>query len=92
MKLQDIRNMDKDDFLGILGLESKHSFTNQLLGTLGTFGIGLLVGAGVALLLAPKAGSELRHDLRAKLHRDGKDTVVNDSEAAGTGEAAGRHA
>jgi hypothetical protein len=92
MKLQDIRNMDKDDFLGILGLESKHSFTNQLLGTLGTFGIGLLVGAGVALLLAPKAGSELRHDLRAKLHRDGKDTVVNDSEPAGTGEAAGRHA
>ena len=69
MKLQDIRNMDKDDFLGLLGLESKHSFTNRLLGNLGTFGIGLLVGAGVALLLAPKAGSDLRQDLRAKLHR-----------------------
>jgi len=72
MRLHHIRNMDKDDFLGLLGLQTKHSFTNQLLGTLGTFGIGLLVGAGVALLLAPKAGSELRHDLRAKLHRDGK--------------------
>ena len=92
MKLQDIKNMDKDDFLGILGLQTKHSFTNQLLGTLGTFGIGLLVGAGVALLLAPKAGSELRHDLRAKLHRDGKSADPYRTETTGVGEAAGRHA
>ena len=92
MKLQDIKNMDKDDYLGILGLETKHSFANQLLGTLGTFGIGLLVGAGVALILAPKAGSELRHELRAKLHRDGKGTVANATEATGADEAAGRQA
>jgi hypothetical protein len=71
MKLRDIRNLDRDDFLGLLGLESKHSLTNRFLGTLGTFGIGLLVGAGVALLLAPKPGRELRHDLRAKLHGGG---------------------
>ena len=92
MKLQDIKDMDKDDFLGILGLQTKDSFTNQLLGTLGTFGIGLLVGAGVALLLAPKAGSELRHDLRAKLHRDGKHVDANGTEATAAGEAVGRHA
>ncbi len=92
MKLQDLKNMDKDDFLGILGLETKHSFTNQLLGTLGTFGIGLLVGAGVALLLAPKAGSELRHDLRAKLHRDCKDAEAKGADAAEGGEAAGQQA
>jgi hypothetical protein len=90
MKLQDIRNMDKDDYLGLLGLETKHSLTNRLLGTLGTFGIGLLVGAGVALLLAPKAGSELRQDLRAKLRRNGKDTAANRSEAAGADESADR--
>jgi hypothetical protein len=92
MKLQDIRNMDKDDFLGILGLETKHSFTNQLLGTLGTFGIGLLVGAGVALLLAPKAGSELRQDIRAKMHCDGKSVDSNCCEAKATGEGAGQQA
>lgn len=91
MKLQDIKDMDKDDFLGILGLQTKHSFTNQLLGTLGTFGVGLLVGAGVALLLAPKAGGELRHDLRAKLHRGGKADAAA-AEATGAGEAADRHA
>jgi hypothetical protein len=77
MKLQDIRSMDKNDFLGILGLETKHSLAQRLLGTLGTFGIGLLVGAGVALLLAPKSGSEVRHDLRARLHRDGKANGAN---------------
>jgi hypothetical protein len=71
MKLQDLRDMDKDDFLGMIGLQSKRTFTSEMLGTLGTFGIGLLVGAGVALLLAPKPGRELRHDIRAKI-RHGK--------------------
>jgi hypothetical protein len=82
MNLQDIRNMDKNDYLGLLGLETKHTLTNRLLGTLGTFGIGLLVGAGVALLLAPKAGSDLRHDLRAKLHRDGKAAAAAEGDEA----------
>lgn len=67
MKLQDLKNFDKDDVLGLLGLQSKQSDAGALLGTLGTFGVGLLVGAGMALLLAPKAGSELRQDLRAKM-------------------------
>jgi hypothetical protein len=81
MKLHDIRNMDKDDFLGLLGLETKHSFTHRLLGSLGTFGIGLLVGVGAALLLAPKTGTDLRRDLRAKLHGDCKDAAANESGA-----------
>jgi hypothetical protein len=93
MNLQDIRDMDKDDYLGILGLRTKRSFTNQLLGTLGTFGAGLLVGAGVALLLAPKAGSVLRHDLRAKFHPDGKRTDAKGAaEATAADQAAGRPA
>ena len=36
-------------------------------GALGTFGVGLLVGAGVALMLAPKPGRELRGDIRRRL-------------------------
>ncbi len=85
MKLQDLRNMDKDDFLGLFGLETKRSFTRELLGSLGTFGIGLLVGAGVGLLLAPKAGRELRHDLRTKMRRRGNGAQVG-QEAAGDSE------
>jgi gas vesicle protein len=76
MKMQDLKDMDRDDFLGMIGLQSKRSFTGELLGTLGTFGIGLLVGAGVALLLAPKPGRDLRHDIRAKLH-NGKATGLD---------------
>jgi YtxH-like protein len=71
MRLHDLKDMDKDDFLGLIGLQTKRSLTSELLGTLGTFGVGLLVGAGVALLLAPKPGRELRHDIRAKI-RPGK--------------------
>jgi hypothetical protein len=88
MKLQDITNLDKDDFLGLLGLQTKHPLTHRMAGTLGTFGIGLLVGAGVALLLAPKPGSELRHDLRSKLHCGCKDCEDDESQEAGDGKAA----
>jgi len=83
MKLQDITNMDKDDVLGMLGLEARRSQSNRLLTTLGTFGIGLLVGAGVGLLLAPKAGSDLRQTLRAKLRRDGNGEAVGASGSDG---------
>jgi hypothetical protein len=86
MKLQDITNMDKDDVLGMLGLEARRSHGSRMLTTLGTFGIGLLVGAGVALLLAPKTGMALRQDLRAKLRRDDKREAAgaNSSDGAAT--------
>jgi hypothetical protein len=92
MKMQDIKNIDRNDVLGVLGLEARRSDTSRVLKTLGTFGIGLIVGAGVALLLAPKAGSELRQNLRAKLRRDGKagaDTLAGNG-SAGVGAGAGR--
>jgi hypothetical protein len=73
MKMQDIKNMDKDDLLGLLGLETKGSDTAAALKMLGTFGVGLLVGAGVALLLAPKPGRELRQELRSRLRRNAGD-------------------
>lgn len=69
MNLKDIRNMDKDDVLAMLGLETKSSTGAWLAGTLGTFGIGLLIGAGIGLMLAPKPGRQLREDIRDKLRR-----------------------
>jgi hypothetical protein len=75
MNLKDIRNMDKDDLLGLMGLETKSSTGAWLAGTLGTFGIGLLVGAGIALILAPKPGRELREDIREKLRRAPNDAA-----------------
>jgi hypothetical protein len=91
MKMQDIKHMDKDDLLGILGLEARRSDTSRVLKALGTFGIGLVVGAGVALLLAPKPGSELRQDLRTKFRRDRTDDgdAVTGNGSVGTGGGAG---
>ena len=69
MNLKDVRNLDKDELLGLLGLERKSSPGAGLATALGTFGVGLLVGAGIALILAPKPGRELRQDLRDRLRR-----------------------
>jgi hypothetical protein len=80
MKMQDLKTMDKDELLGLLGLETKSSATTAVMKALGTFGVGLLVGAGVALLLAPKAGRELRQDLRTRLGHDDDGLPSSDGE------------
>jgi gas vesicle protein len=80
MNLKDLKNLDKDEILGMLGLETKQSTSGWVAGTLTTFGIGMLVGAGVALMLAPKAGRELRGDIRERLRRAPDDL----SEAVGS--------
>jgi hypothetical protein len=69
MTFKNLRNLDKDEILGLLGLETKSSTASWLGGALGMFGIGLLVGAGVALMLAPKAGRDLRGDIKSRLRR-----------------------
>ena len=86
MKLHDLKDMDKNDLLGILGLETKPSDAARLLAAIGTFGVGLLVGAGVALLLAPKPGRELREELLARMRADKPEgDVANGAAADGTG-------
>jgi hypothetical protein len=67
MNLKDVRNLDRDDLLSLLGLETKPSPGAGLAAALGTFGVGLLVGAGIALVLAPKPGRELRQEVRDRL-------------------------
>ena len=69
MKLNDIRDLSKEDILSALGLASKPTTTERLLGTLSIFGVGLLVGAGVALLVAPKSGQALREDLGERFRK-----------------------
>ena len=70
MKLANLKNLDRDDVLGALGLSTRPNTTGQLMEALATFGVGLLVGAGVALLLTPKPGRELRQQLRTRISPD----------------------
>jgi gas vesicle protein len=43
------------------------------MGVIGTLLLGAAIGAGVALLMAPKSGAELREDLRSRADRVGDD-------------------
>ena len=68
-RLSDLRGLSKADVLAAIGLATKPSASQRILGTLSIFGIGLLVGAGTALLLAPKTGGELREDLGQRFRK-----------------------
>jgi hypothetical protein len=63
------KDFTKDRLLEALGLEERSSGFAVLLGVVGTFALGALVGAGVGLLSAPKPGRELRSKLRKQLGR-----------------------
>ena len=46
----------------------RNSFMDAM-GVLGTLLFGALIGAGVALMMAPKSGAELREDIKASAER-----------------------
>jgi hypothetical protein len=61
--------LDKDRLLALVGLPTQRPASKRVAQTIGTFSVGLLVGAGLGILLAPKAGRGLRHDLRGRLRQ-----------------------
>ncbi|MBF5040864.1 YtxH domain-containing protein [Aggregicoccus sp. 17bor-14] len=58
-------DFDADDVLNLIGL-AKHKPVSTGLGVTGAFLLGAAAGSIVALLLAPKPGSDLRTDVREK--------------------------
>ncbi len=64
-----ISDLDKDDVLGLVGLQTRQTTADWLVPALSAFGVGVLVGVGVGLLMAQKPGVELRSDLRSRLSR-----------------------
>lgn len=58
----------KDDILEAIGLQSKGSFDWLGHAAIG-FGVGAVVGAAVALMVAPRSGEELREELLDKGRR-----------------------
>ena len=70
-------DFNKKDILSALGLETESSFWTA---AMAGFGVGCLVGAAVAIMVAPKSGKELRSDLTDKardLISRGKEEVAN---------------
>jgi hypothetical protein len=66
-----VKALDKHAVLALVGLETKPSELGRLLRALGTLAVGLVLGTGVALLLAPRAGRELRQYLRDRMRAGG---------------------
>lgn len=64
-----MKDLTTDRILHALGLAPRPSPASVALGTAGLFALGVVVGAAVGLLAAPKSGRELREDLRYRLSR-----------------------
>jgi hypothetical protein len=58
------KDMNKEDILRALGLETKPAF--PVFGTIAIASAALLIGAGIGMILAPKPGRELRNDLNER--------------------------
>jgi gas vesicle protein len=84
-------NLDRDTLMNALNLEARRSTQSKALWTVGLVLGGAVVGAGIALLLAPKSGSELRKDLLREardLTQAAKDGVAEVSRAVVDGASA----
>ncbi len=89
MKLEDILNAlpTREELAQTLRMQATKSDTGgDMFAAFSIFGAGLLLGAGLALLFAPKPGSELRQDLADKMgevnERFGLHTNGHDQEAS----------
>lgn len=73
-----IRSLDTNDALGFIGLERRRSGFS----TVAIFGAGIAVGAGVGMILAPMAGSDLRKMILSQFTKATNDatTAVKDAE------------
>jgi hypothetical protein len=69
MTLDKMKSLDKDDFLNMLGLETRRNTVDYMVPALALFGVGLLIGTGVGLLVAPRPGRELREDIAQRLQQ-----------------------
>ena len=70
------RDTTMNDVLAAVGLQRHKAPIDYVLPALGIFGAGLLVGAGVGLMFAPKRGEELRHDMSERLRLSRREAQV----------------
>jgi hypothetical protein len=74
MRIEDILRAlpSKEDIASAVGLQARSSTTGDMLTVFAIFGTGMILGAGLALLFAPKSGHEMRHDIAEKVGEIGE--------------------
>ncbi len=75
MNIKDLKNLDKEQILRLLGLEERSTWSSWL-GNLGWMSLGILAGGVTALLLAPKSGSDLRRTVGRTFKRTAEDFMT----------------
>ena len=79
-----LRGFDLDEGLGLLGLTRKRTAARSAaVSAITFFGVGVALGTGAALLLAPASGAETRRALRGRVEGLKRD-VEQTFERAGT--------
>ena len=68
-----LRELEGDDVLERIGLERRRGMFERTLTTLGIFGAGMVIGAGVGLLVSPVAPEDVRRKIG-----EGVKTVKNE--------------
>jgi hypothetical protein len=88
MNISDLKNISKDDILAALGLETRHTTGDHLVSGLLMLGVGLAVGVGIGMLIAPKSGNDLREDLSNQYRKTvgmAHDSMTNETSSARSG-------
>lgn len=65
--LEKMKQLDKDDLLHMVGLETRRTTWTNLAPGVAALAVGLLVGTGIGLMLAPRSGRDLREDIARRL-------------------------
>ena len=60
-------NMSRDDLLCAIGLQTRRGPAGYIFTALGMFGVGMLAGAGLGMLFAPRSGREIRRELGTRV-------------------------
>lgn len=55
-----LSKISRDDVLAAVGLQTRRTAADMVLPALGLFGVGVLLGAGLGVLFAPKSGAQTR--------------------------------
>ncbi|HEX4925611.1 MAG TPA: YtxH domain-containing protein [Bdellovibrionales bacterium] len=90
MNLSQFSGMNKHDIMKSLGVEPEYRDAWFGVAGLSMFGLGLLIGAGVGLLFAPRAGTELRSELQNRFGgMKGQDNISGSSDFTSASDISG---
>jgi hypothetical protein len=84
MKMKKLQTITRDDVLSALGLQSRRGVRAYLGPVAGAMGLGMLIGAGLGLLLAPRSGRELREQMTKKMNGVGARARRHNNVGTGT--------